>query len=262
MADATVTYEVKGTSDVQEQTDKAKKSMGQMENAVEGLNKKMANWGRDLILSYVAPMILLNKAIHYIAQSIEKQRQAAADAMDFTRRGESNQIDPGFQRQAQMKFDRENAAADKEKTALGRQQGALDFLKNATSEDMDRLFKRLGPGSQLMYGAGRLVTGIEGFSTDESIQNAVRDIRRADVMRDEEASAKAVAAGGINTMEVQNAVFGMGTSPIIASMEQQLDVQRQQADTLRRIEERLPARSEDYTKNESGTPYRPTITFR
>jgi uncharacterized FlaG/YvyC family protein len=52
MADAAVTYEIKGTSDVQDQTDKAKKSMGQMENAIEGLNKKMSSWGKDLVLSY------------------------------------------------------------------------------------------------------------------------------------------------------------------------------------------------------------------
>lgn len=62
-------------------------------------------------------------------------------------------------------------------------------------------------------------------------------------------------------MGVQNAVFGMGTSPIIASMQEQTDVQREQAETLRRIEERLPQKQEDYTKDVEK-PYRPTISFR
>jgi hypothetical protein len=262
MADASVTYEVKGTSDVQEQTDKAKKSMGQMENAIEGLNKKMSSWGKDLILSYIAPMVLLNKAIDYIAQSIEKQRQATKDALEFTRKGESKELDPGMIYGARRMQTREQEVNDRAQAVEGRKAVTLDFLRNASSEDMDRLYKRLGPGSQLMYGAGRLVASREGFAGEASIQNAVADIYRANDMREQEERNKGKTGAGIDTMGVQNAVFGMGTSPIIASMDQQLDVQRQQADTLRRIEERLPPREEDYTKGDSGTPYRPTISFK
>lgn len=258
MADATVTYEVKGTSDVQEQTDKAKKSMGQMENAVEGLNKKMSNWGRDLILSYVAPMILLNKAIHYIAQSIEKQRQLVNDSLEFTRKGESKELEPGFVYGARQMQTREQEVEDKKKALEGRKAVTEDFLRNASDKDMERLWKRLGPGSQAMLA----MATYEGASEDRSVQNAVRDIFNADDMRAQEERNKGKTGAGIDTMGVQNAVFGMGTSPIIASMDQQLDVQRQQADTLRRIEERLPPRDEDYTKGEGSTPYRPQISFR
>jgi hypothetical protein len=258
MADATVTYEVKGTSDVQEQTDKAKKSMGQMENAVEGLNKKMANWGRDLILSYIAPMILLNKAIHYISQSIEKQRQATQDALEFTRKGESKDLDQSNVNAARRMETRAEGVKEKALVIEGRRAVTEDFLRNASEKDMERFYKRLGPGSQAML----TMASYQGASKDASIQNAVADIQRADDMREEEARNKNKTGAGIDTMGVQNAVFGMGTSPIIASMDQQLDVQRQQADTLRRIEERLPPREEDYTKGASGTPYRPTISFK
>jgi hypothetical protein len=260
MADASVTYEVKGTSDVQEQTDKAQKAMGQMEKAIEGLNKKMSTWGKDLILSYIAPMVLLNKAIDYIAASIEKQRQAVADAVEFTRKGESKELDPAFVYLARKRAEQEQTATDKEKAKVGRQVETEKFLENASEQDMQRLFKRLGPGSELLYNLG--FARRSAYAEDTSIQNAVRDIQNADRMREEEERNKGKGPGGIDTMAVQNAVFGMGTSPIITSMQEQLDVQRTQADTLRRIEERLPPREEDYTRGSQGTPYRPTITFR
>lgn len=86
-------------------------------------------------------------------------------------------------------------------------------------------------------------------------------IKTADELRLQEARDKGKSSGGIDALAVQNAVFGMGTNPIITSMQEQLDAQREQNETLRRIEERLPARQEDYTKD-TGSTYKPSISFR
>jgi hypothetical protein len=245
MADAAVTYEVKGTSDVQEQTDKAKKSMSQMENAIEGLNKKMSNWGKDLILSYIAPMVLLNKAIDYISQSIEKQRQAVADALEFAKKGDSKELDPSTISLARKKASREQEIEDKKKAETARAAVTEDFLRNASDKDMERFYKRLGPGSRLML----TMATYESASKDKSVQNAVRDIENANMLREEEKKPKE-QPGKFDSMSVQNAVFGMGTSPLIGAMNEQLEQQKRQTVLLERIADNTPstAGDTDYTK--------------
>jgi hypothetical protein len=253
-----VTVNINAETNVPEAADKSKKAMGSMEQAVNGINKKMESFGKDLILSYIAPMVLLNKAIDYVANRIEENRQKAKEALDFAAKGESKQLDAGTVYAARGMVARATEIEEKAKAVKAREVVAEDFLRNASDKDMDRFYKRLGTGSRIMM----TMASYESASKDVSVQNAVRDIHNANMLREEEERNKNKAPGGIDTMAVQNAVFGMGTSPIIASMDQQLEVQRQQADTLRRIEERLPPRNEDYTKGGEGTPYRPTITFR
>lgn len=255
MADASLSYEIVGKTDVPQNVDKSKAAMGQMERAVEGLNKKMESFGKDIILSYIAPMVLINKAIDYVANKVEEQRQKAKEALEFAAKGESKELEPSTVKAARNIQERAKEVDEKQKAATARAVVAEDFLRNASDKDMERFYKRLGPGSRLML----TMATYESASKDQSVQNAVRDILNANMLREEETAAKVKT--GIDTMGVQNAVFGMGTSPIIASMQDQLDVQRQQAETLRRIEDRLPPREEDYTRD-GGTPYRPTITFR
>lgn len=248
-----VTVNINAETNVPEAADKSKKAMSQMENAMNGINKKMESFGKDLILSYLAPMVLLNKAFDYVSQKIEENKQKAKEAMDFAAKGESKELEPAFVRIAQDKAKREKEADEKEKSKISRSEGARDFIENATDADMERLYKRLGPGSRILLN----IPGPVDANKFTAVQDAVRDIKNADILREQEARSKQ----GIDTMAVQNAVFGMGSSPIIASMQEQLDVQRQQADTLRRIEERLPPKEEDYTKN-TGSTYKPTISFR
>ena len=248
-----VTVNINAETNVPEAADKSKKAMSQMETAMDGMNKKMSSFGKDLILSYLAPMVLLNKAFDYVSQKIEENKQKAKEAMDFAAKGESKELEPAFVRIAQDKAKREKEADEKEKSKISRSEGARDFLENATDADMERLYKRLGPGSRILLN----IPGPVDANKFTAVQNAVRDIKNADILREQEARGKQ----GIDTMAVQNAVFGMGSSPIISSMQEQLDVQRQQADTLRRIEERLPPKEEDYTKN-TGSTYKPTISFR
>ena len=257
MADASLSYEIVGKTDVPQNVDKSKAAMGQMERAVEGLNKKMESFGKDIILSYIAPMVLINKAIDYVSNKIEENRQKAKEALDFAAKGESKDLDPATVKMARNMQDTANRIEEQAKAQKAREIVTEDFLRNASDKDKERLHKRLGPLGAAMYEIG--FGTYEGYSKEKSVQDAVRDIMNANILRGEEASGK--SKGGIDTMGVQNAVFGMGTSPIIASMQEQTDVQREQAETLRRIEERLPQKQEDYTKDVEK-PYRPTISFR
>lgn len=241
-----VTVNINGETSVPEAADKSKKAMGQMESAVAGLNKKIEGFGKDLILSYIAPMVLLNKAIDYVSNKIEENRQKAKEALEFAAKGESKELEPTVVRRAKIMQERATEIEEKAKAAEAKRVVTEDFLRNASEADMERFYKRLGPGAKLLTAP----LTYEYASKQESIQNAVRDVENANMLRE-----KGPKGGGFDSLSVQNAVFGMGTSPIIQSMQEQLDVQREQSETLRRIEEKLPAKDEDYTK---GLPSRPT----
>ena len=78
-----VEYQIKGTSDVPQQTEKAKKAMSELDKQTAAIGKKFTEIGKDLFLGFLAPMVLIREAIGFISQSIEKARQDAKDAVDF-----------------------------------------------------------------------------------------------------------------------------------------------------------------------------------
>lgn len=252
-----VQVNINAETNVPEAADKSKKAMSSMELAVTGINKKMENFGKDLLLSYIAPMVLLNKAIDYVAGKIEEQRQKAKEALDFAAKGESKQLEKGTIYAARGIVERATEIDEKAKAIKAREVVTEDFLRNASDKDMERFYKRLGGGARILLN----IPSPMDQAGNKDIQDAVLAIQNANMLREEEERNKNKVGTGIDALAVQNAVFGMGTNPIITSMQEQLDAQREQNETLRRIEERLPARQEDYTKD-TGSTYKPSISFR
>ena len=247
-----VTVNINAETNVPEAADKSKKAMSQMETAMEGMNKKMASFGKDLILSYVAPMVLLNKAFDYVSQKMEEQRQLVKDSIEFAKKGESKELDPAFVSLARKQAAKEQEAKDKEMAGISREETTKKFLENASDADMERFYKRLGAGSKI-YTFG---DSAENLSKRKEVQNAVRDIENANLLRAEEEARKAKGPG-IDNVGVQNPVFGVGTvSPIVTALDKQMEEQQKQTILLERIASNAPQKVEqqDYTKQ----PNRPT----
>lgn len=244
-----VTVNINADTGVPEAVDKSKKALGQMEKAMEGMNKKIGDFGKDLILSYIAPMVLLNKAFDYVSNKIEENKQKAKEALEFAAKGESKQLEPSTVKLARTMTDRATEVEEKAKAAKAKEVVTEDWLRNASEKDLERFYKRLGPGASIYT---QIMT-YENLARESSVQNAVRDIENANMLRDK-------GPGGFDTLAVQNAVFGMGTNPVTAALDQQLDVQRQQVDALQRIEAKLPEKQEDYTKPSNEWHY--TFKFR
>lgn len=257
MADASVTYDIKGTSDVQEQTDKAKKSMGQMENAIEGLNKKMSNWGKDLVLSYIAPMVLLNKAIDYIAQKIEEQRAAVKEAMEFAKKGDSAYLSPETVYLARKFAEDERIKKEKEMAKTSKEETTSKYIEEGGRERRDKIMNSLPMGRMLRLQLGLDANSAEAMGKEKDVQRVVDNMIAGDMAK---AQVKQNQTGYDN-IGVQNAVFGMGTSPLIGAMNEQLEQQRRQTALLERIADNQPitAGDDDYTKSlknpSRSTPY-------
>jgi len=73
-----VKFSINGDTNADQVTDKVKKSVSQLEKNMEGIQNRFKSFGKDLFLSFAAPMVLLNSAINMVSASIEKAASASA----------------------------------------------------------------------------------------------------------------------------------------------------------------------------------------
>jgi hypothetical protein len=70
-------YQLKGKSDVEQVTGRARKSMEQMNTTVASMNKKFSEIGKDLFLRFLAPVLLIDKAINMLTGAISRLTEGA-----------------------------------------------------------------------------------------------------------------------------------------------------------------------------------------
>jgi len=75
-------YQLKGKSDVEQVTGRARKSMEQMNTTVAAMNKKFSEIGKDLFMRFLAPVVLIDKGINLLTSSIEKMTATAEKGID------------------------------------------------------------------------------------------------------------------------------------------------------------------------------------
>lgn len=96
-----VEYEIKGKSDVEQVTGRAKKSMSSMQIAIEGLNKSFQNFGKNVLVGMLNPTMLLFKGIDMLTEAYKKWNETAADGVEKIASGETIYANENFQKVAQ-----------------------------------------------------------------------------------------------------------------------------------------------------------------
>lgn len=245
-------YEIKGTSDVPQQTDKAKKSLTGLAAATEGLNKKFGNFAKDLLISFVAPMVILNTVIGWISSAIDKQRKKIEDAKEFARSEESKgKVSEPARTAAKAVEETKKTKEEEEKAAKAEIVSRTDFLKEtaAGQEFMKAKFLEM-----VKSGESRQVTAFSTSRIEDVNQNVLarllvnRNKAELDalILANKPAAGEAQKAPSLFSLE--NSVFGVGSSPGMNLMTQQLEVQTQQLFILQGIYARLPASDLELTK--------------
>lgn len=90
----TVEYHLKGKSDVEQVTGRAKASMGQLNTTLTAVNKKFSEIGKDLFMRFLAPVLLIDKAFSMLTESIKKMTATAEEGIDSIKNSESMLISP------------------------------------------------------------------------------------------------------------------------------------------------------------------------
>jgi hypothetical protein len=254
-----VNYSIKGTSDVPQQVDKAKKAMISLDQTTAAINKKFSEIGKDIFLGFFAPVMLIHQAINMIGAAIEKAKQDAKDAVDFAAGIKLEEVGKGpvdpttrFLAQ-QLKVDLQTKE-EKQKAEVAKVEVVKAFL------EQDPRGKRLAAeagGVTMSGGRLRAIHDEAALARMENIQKTVFAMVQGDMQKALEAEkAKAAEEKAKGAKEPgmfvgENATFGVGNSPQMSILNHQVELQKQANEYLAVIAASINTPG-DFTKDMSG----------
>jgi hypothetical protein len=261
-----VKYSINGDTNADQVTDKVKKSISNLEKNIEGINSKFKSFGKDLFLSFAAPMVLVTSALSLISKMIEenqrKQEEATRAAIDGT-----NELISAEDRYWANKRDKQKKSVEsKEQAALAREQITKDFLLNTTQgaalmqikgagEDPTmpgwlKALKRISGGRE--KSAGRLAQSPEiqmavqsmltMMEQDDPEVIAKKKAEEASAKQKEAAESQLAAQKEVDKMpttfkgpEGFSNVVGVGANPVLEAMASQLEEAKKTNDLLAQL---------------------------
>jgi hypothetical protein len=285
-----IKFSINGDTNAEQVTEKVKKSISTLEKNMEGIENRFKSFGKDLFLSFAAPMVLLNAAMSSISAAIEKNRQAVQDAKAVAEGGGNKYMREGTvgsaqeaARRRQDALDRQNAklAAEALAEEQGKEGGVLGFGGEADKAMIQYamegkgFFNKIGRSAN----AAAMFFGINDYTKDEEMQKVLESRSAARVAADPEiiAKQKAVAEAAAakqasetksdaqKALDVQGKgamagaegfsnVVGVGANPVLAAVTAQLDEQRKQTFLLQQIAMGGSYTPPDFTKQQTGNP--------
>lgn len=270
-----VNYSIKGTTDVPEKVDKSKKAMSEFERQSAAVQKKFTEFGKDFILGFLAPMVLLNSAINFISSAIEARKRQVQEALDFASTAEAKllaskqEIEAAQRRKEQQKAEEDRKKAEELKVQARTQfflespegRGMVD--KILSQQQMGRAGISAATGMGSLGGQGAVLSAED---VAESLAKANKKMspelqaafdkffgataeQRA-AKEAEDAAAKQVAKAPQIFAEA-NSTFGVGNSPQMNLLNQQVELQKQANEYLA-ILAAAAGSPGDFTKDQTG----------
>jgi len=248
-----LTVNIKTTSDVPQAMDKAKAATVGFGKQVDDVNRKFSTAFKDIAFAYVAPLILLNKAIGMISDSIEKSKQEIKDLREFSATSDSKFLDPKTKYLANLRV-----ATDRERMERG-------MAPKATTEEYAYFLQNDPRSGQVLQSAGlganlkALVAGV--FSSgDEGAAKSLAsnpEIKAAIDSIIEKAASEAATKGTESAKKDQNFkgpegfsnVVGVGANPVLEAMSSQLEEAQKQTALLQQIASKGTDTQTDFTKD-------------
>lgn len=274
----TVKYSVDGDTNAEDVSNRVKKSLSNLEKNVEGVQARFKNFGKDLFLSFAAPMVLFNQAINMISSSIEKARQETRDAIADAEKGENKYLRPGtvtsareVARRKQDALDRKNAKLSAE--ALAEEQGGEGGFLGFGGEADRAMGQYMAEGKGFWNTTGRVLNaagmflGINSYQKDEGMQDVLERRSGARTAADPALAAaskqKEVAENQLNAQKALDSrsktfggadgfsnVVGVGANPVLTAISAQLEEQKKQTAILQQIAMTGSYTAPDFTKSD------------
>jgi len=257
-----LTVNIKTTSDVPQAMDKAKAATVGFGKQVDDVGKKFSTAFKDIALGYLAPLILLNKAISMISDSIEKSKQEIKELREFAATSDSKFLDPKTKYLANLRV-----STDRERMERG-------MAPKATTEEYAYFLQNDPRSGQVLQNAGlgaNLKALVAGFfsNSDEGAAKSLAsnpEIKSAIDRIIEKAASEAATKGTEPAKKDQNFkgpegfsnVVGVGANPVMESMRNQL-LETQRTNALLEQIATAPAGT-DFTK--SAGPSRAALLIR
>lgn len=266
-----IKFSINGDTNAEQVTEKVKKSVSALEKNIEGIEQRFKNFGKDLFLSFAAPMVLLNAAMSSISAAIEKNRQAVQDAKAVAEGGGNKYMREGTVTSAQEVARRRQDALDRQNAklaaaALAKEQGQEGGGTFSASEADKALLQYANEGEGFLGKMGRglsaasMFLGITDYEENEDVQKILERRSQERVSSDPEMIArKAAEAAAAKQKEAAEAqiqaqkevdkmpttfkgpeggfsnVIGVGANPVMEAMAAALDEAKKTNDLLSQL---------------------------
>jgi hypothetical protein len=261
-----IKFSINGDTNAEQVTDKVKKSVSALEKNIEGIENRFKSFGKDLFLSFAAPMVLLNSAMNMISGAIERNQQKVQDAHDLAVKGESRFVDKGTVTVARENENRRREKAEKELARIATERETKEALDQGgfagfggEADEVIAEFNKRNEGFLGDIQASMMYFGLTDMSKNKDIQAIVAERSAARAGSSPEAKAQAeaekAAAKQKEAAEAQIAaqkevdkmptsfkgpegfgnVIGVGANPVLEAMASQLDEVKKTNDLLAQL---------------------------
>lgn len=236
-------WELSGKSDVPQKMAEARNSVDAFSRASEGISRKFRDAFKDIALGFIAPMILVQKAIGFITDRIEEAKRKAQEARDFAKEEESKKYAAPGGREAILQYMEKEA--EKEKRRKGEDLATQGYKKFLAEDERGRQIYKEEAAKQFdtrtvpqNIGAGVLLGSARGEAIRKRIDELLQpDIAARQAAEDAKKSGDKAKDATAKTTgpEVGSNVVGVGMSPQLEAMRQQTDLLTSIDMTLRGI---------------------------
>lgn len=244
-----IKFSIDGDTNVEQVTNRAKTAVSGFDKQVEGIGKKFGSAFKDIFLGFAAPMVILNNAISMIGSAMEKAKQDARDGLDLLAKGETMYATSEEKKMAAF-FKAKRAREEEMATvSTGKSQIAAQFL--GTEQGKKIAYKLAQERGQIIQDELDLLM----FPKDPEFQKRALD---AFLKSPEGKTYQPIFdSAGKDTFKpegLSSNVVGVGQSPGMAALNEQVRLQQEIAEMMRRIAEKYDAK-ESVNRAES-TPFK------
>jgi hypothetical protein len=270
---------IKTTSDVPQAMDKAKAATTSFGKQVQDIGRKFGTSFKDIFLSFVGPMALVTGAMATIGKMIADNERKRAEANQAAIDG-TNELMSAEDKYWARKNEREKKTKETaEEAKAAREDVTLSFLQTDPRGKgmVDDILSKLPPGMR----SSAAFNTANNMSRQKDIQDQVQKMLAEDLAKNPELNLEAVAAkkkaeeeaakakknaeiktpeikaSSINPSAVSGNVIGVGANPVIAAMQEQTQIAKEQRDYLAIIANRPVQHSFANITDKGATPSTP-----
>ena len=220
---------IKTTSDVPQAMDKAKTATVSFGKQVEDIHKKFSNAFKDVFIGFVAPMILVQKALGLITDAIAEANRLAKEGVDIIAKGDSKLATSQEAKMAQFLKAKDASEEEAKAVKAGRREMTEKYLTE-TQEGKAILQAENEKRSYEDYVNPKIMADIPKFQ-----QMALEAFLKSEEGKKFQPIFEDKKSGNFKGPEGFGNVIGVGPNPVMEAMAAQLEEQKKQTALLEKI---------------------------
>jgi len=220
---------IKTTSDVPQAMDKAKKATDSFAKQTEDIQKKFGTAFKDIFIGFVAPMILVQKALGLITDAIAEANRLSKEGVDIIAKGESNLATSEEAKMAQFLKAKDAAEEEAKAVKAGRREMTEKYLTE-TQEGRAILQAEREKRSDEDFVNPKIMADVPKFQ-----QMALEAFLKSEEGKKFQPIFEDKKSANFKGPEGFGNVIGVGANPVMEAMNAQLDEARKTNALLEKI---------------------------